>query len=275
MTISSNILDNDTLKRIATEIPELKGLNKLVLSLDPNIISVGFHPDSNIPIASICLRDTLDVLHETQYTLHESLTNKIWYQEICKPPQEFSATFISRIYLDDTAIRLYSAGEHMAFAIQYMLEISKDQLKDYAKKRISQQSSIGHFMKNELATHSVTRLVEKLITSNDWNKSIQYRNTLIHEQPPTVQGLGLIYRRKNRWTKDTSGKTYYRLGIGGSGDKPEYTIDDLFKFIQPALLLFIEVLESIIHYYIKLINQRGITISQNKCKITQSFKVKR
>jgi hypothetical protein len=260
--MSRGLLDNSILFKISQELPDLENLSKAALSLSPDFISLKFSPESLIPVAAVCLEDTLHALSEARYALHECFAHQIWYKEKSEPPNEAAAVFFGRFYADDTALRLYSSGEHLANAIIFMLEISDRQLEPYRENRVSQQSIVGNFLVREEPNHPITKAVLRLPQSKEWRKTIEYRSTWVHEQPPTVKGLGIVYNRNKRWQLSKTGKSF-ALGIGG-GDEPEYSsVDDLLRFIQPALFLFTDIFTLVVQFYIELLTKRGFTFGQD------------
>ncbi|MBA3053184.1 MAG: hypothetical protein FP827_08915 [Candidatus Omnitrophica bacterium] len=244
------------LEKISKEVLQPSDLQDIARSFSPDFISSGFSSKSNIPIASVCLQDAVKTLGETNYALHEVFAHKRWYLEKKKPPNKIAAAYFTRFYSDDAALRLYSAGEHLANGIIMMLEINDSELKPYRKKTTSQQSTVGHFLLKEKATHTITKAISTLVNSTEWSKTIEYRNDWVHDQPPLIKELGIVYKRKNRWEKSKTGKSM--VLFGGSGDKPEYSVDDLINFIKPAMFQFSEVLDSVIEFYIKLLEPHGI-----------------
>ena len=242
-------LDKDTYGLISQNLPEIEKLQKIVASLEPDFISMKFHPDSAIPEAAVCLRDAFDTLREARYALREAYANKIWHLEILNPPDEIGAIIYSRFYLDDVALRLYSAGEHLAKAIIGMLEIKYPALEPYKKNRISLQSIVGHFLVANKPDHPITQEVIKLAKSEEWDKTKSYRDSWVHEQPPTIKGLGMVFKRGKRWKAK---ENYWEIPLG-DGDDPDYSVEDLFMFIKPALFIFTETLENVLLYYIELL----------------------
>jgi hypothetical protein len=147
-----------------------------------------------------CLHDALRSIEEATYAFHEILAQRKWYLEKRETPNETSAIFFSKFYADDVALRLYSAGEHLANAIVLMLEISQHDLRRSRKKnRIGLQVILGHYLINEQPNNPVTKAILKLVKAKEWLKTIKYRNDWVHNQPPTVEGLGIVYNRRNRW----------------------------------------------------------------------------
>ena len=79
----------------------------------------------------------MNTFEEALYALHEALAHQVWYVEHKAPPNESAATFFVRYYSDDAALRLYSAAEHLANGIIMMLELSKQELDPFLRKRTS------------------------------------------------------------------------------------------------------------------------------------------
>jgi len=253
--MSRGILDETDVERISQETPDLSELEDMVLSLTPDFLSISSPRDSDVPIASVCFHDVLHTLQEARYALWEVFAHQIWYLEKKDPPDKMCAAFFGRFYADDAALRLYSAGEHLANGIIMMLEINDNDLKSYKQNRISQQSVVGNFLREQKAHHPITEAVNKLVDLKEWCATINYRNRWVHEQPPTVKGLGIVYKRGRRWKPLLTGKGY-TLGIGG-GDKPEYSVDKLVKFIQPAMFKFTDTLASVVKFYTELLKDAG------------------
>jgi len=123
-------------------------------------------------------------VEEATYAFHEILAHRKWYLEKREAPNELTAIFFSKFYADDVALRLYSAGEHLANALLFMLEVSKHDLDRYKKKnRISLQVVVGHYLINEYPNDPVTKAILKLVKSKGWLKTIKYRNDWVHNQP--------------------------------------------------------------------------------------------
>lgn len=266
--MSRFLLDDSTLSRISQDLPDLENLQKTVSRLTPDHISIKFAPESTVPVAAVCLQDATDTLFEARYALHECFAHRIWYGEKSEPPNEMAAVFFGRFYADDTALRLYSAGEHLANAIIFMLEIGDQERKKYERLKRSQQSVVGHFLAKEEPHHPITRAVLKLSQSKEWGDTNKYRNKWVHEQPPTVEGLGIGYRRVKRWqvAETEAGMVKRKISsmVIGGGDEPEYSIADLLNFIKPALFLFTDALTTVVQFYIELLKQQGITFDEHE-----------
>jgi hypothetical protein len=260
--MSRGTLDGTDLKRISQETPDLSELEGRVLSLTPDFISMTFPPDSDVPIASVCFSDASNTLHEARYALFEVFAHQIWYLEKKDPPNEMAAAFFGHFYTDDAALRLYSAGEHLANGIIMMLKITDEELKPYKQKgkRISQQSIVGNYLRKEKTNHPITKAVIGLADSKEWQATMTYRNKWVHKQPPTVEGLGIVFRRRVRWEPSPTGKVH-TLHVGG-GDKPEYSAEDLVGFIKPAMFKFKDTFTSVVEFYKELLKDAGKRTNQ-------------
>ncbi len=260
--MSRGLLGSSELMYISKEIPELSDSHKMVSGLSPDFISTIFAPESNVPLASVCLQDAVDTYEGARYALHEVFAHRIWYLEKKEPPNKEAAIFFSRFYVDDAALRLYAAGEHLANGIIMMLEIDHRELRQYKNKRISQQSSVGHFLLEQKAGHPITEAVRSLLDSKEWCAARGYRDKWVHEQPPTVKGLGIVYKRGRRWKDSPTGKGHI-LSFSGKGDTPEYSIDTLVGLTQRALFRFSDTLTSVIKFYVDLLESQGMRFDRS------------
>ena len=86
---------------------------------------------------------------------------------------------------------------------------------------------------------------------------MDYRADLVHEQPPTIHGLGIAYKRK-RWRLASDGKSEEL--IGGS-DTPEFRTGEIIKSMTGALELLIETFKVCLAFYEDKLHQAGFTSS--------------
>ncbi len=168
---------------------------------------------------------------------------------------EMAAIYYERYYVDDAALRLYSAGEHVANALIFMLGVTQKQLRPYRKNRTSQQGAVGRFLADRRRDLPLSRSIGQLARSPDWRAAMTYRNEWVHEQPPTVQGLGIVYHRRRRWRSGADRSLY--LGIGG-GDSPKYTTTKLIQTVRGALDGILRVLDYAVMHYDTVLEARGI-----------------
>jgi ribosomal protein S13 len=254
--MSREKLDKETAARVENELPDVSGVRRASLELQPDIISGCFPQGSFIPIATACLQDATSVLEEARYALFEALAHVLWNREIRRPENESMAVFFGKFYADDAALRIYAAGEHLANAIANMLEIHKE-LKEYkqrikGKNIVSKQALVGSYLIDSDPNNEVTKAILKLKESEEWKKTRKYRDDWVHGKPPIIRDLGIGYERRNRLkvSVDSIGIT-----VGG-GDEPHYSIDDLLGFIRPALFLLTETVTAVTHVYLKIVNQK-------------------
>ncbi len=257
--MSRGTLDDSTAAAITARLPDLRNLQDLVLCLWPDLISTQFNYASTVPIAAVCLQDAIKVLAQVWYALYEAFAHQAWYREKGPEPNERTAVFFARFYVDDAALRLYAAAEHSANGIIAMLELTDEKLSPYRGSRVSQASVLGHFLRQEVPNHPIAKAIYELASSDEWKKVMDYRNRWVHEQPPSIDGLGVVWTRYKRWKPVEGARTpQHSLGIG-IGDEPEYTVDELLNLIQPALFGFTKLMSVVVEFYIRLIGERGLT----------------
>lgn len=236
-------------------IPDLEGLhNKFELPRHPRLDAMCFlsDPESRVPRAAVCLNDCYHTLAEARYALLQGFRQLEHYRGK-EPPSEPSAVFFGQFYGSDAALRLYSAGEHLANAIIEALDIPPSLLSLYQKNRISLQGVVAEFLSKGNPSHVIATAVGKLGTSDEWKQAVKYRNLWVHEQAPPLAGMGLVFKRgKDYWQK--VGSKDYQLGIGG-GDKPDQSVDDLLELVRAASCLFTDVLVVVLEHYMNLLAQ--------------------
>jgi len=252
--------DDETVKKITGQLPEFDDTGNIVLNLRPDIISMNCPPDSNVPVAAVCLEDTLNALFQIRIGFIECIEHKIWFREKCNPPNSELAIIYMRFFVDAAVSQLYAACEHLANAIISMLEITDDQLESYRSNRTSQQSILGHYLADKQADHPITKGILSFAKSPEWEKTLDYRNRWVHAQPPMVSGIGTIYKRNRRWVQSKNMKWAMVIGLG-SGDEPEYSIDEVLGFVLPATFQFVELFDIVVRSYLGILSTKGITFS--------------
>lgn len=261
--MSGFILDDESIDKIAGQLPDFEILAKTVFKFSPDFISMKCPVESNIPVAAVCFQDMVHTLLSVRFALHEYHSHRIWHREKSNPPNELLAIIMMRYYIDDAVTRLYASGEHLANAIICMLDVNDEQLEPYRKNRTSQQAIIGHYLAKEQPKNPITLAIINLAKSAEWTKTIGYRNSWVHEQPPSIKGLGVVYKRKKRWvTKSESiGNAISILGVGSGGDGAEFSVEEIMDFVQPAVFHFASVCVEITSAYTKILRNYGIEIT--------------
>ena len=266
--MSRGILDDADCEKIYQEIPDLSNLGDMVFHLPPDFIPIHFPPKSDIQEVPAIFHDVFHTLEHAVYALREVFAHQIWYLEKKDPPNKMAAALFGRYYADDVALRLYSAGEqYLVDAIKKMLEISEKQLALYRMgrkekykreginpRKITRLEIVGDFLSAQKPVYPFTEAITSLTDLKEWKTTVDYRNRWVHEQPPTVAGMGIVYKRGKRWKPLPNER--YTLSIGG-GDKPEYSVEDLVGFVQPAMFKFTYTLNSVIKFYIELLKDAG------------------
>jgi hypothetical protein len=259
--MSRGKLDKETSATVEKELPNVLDVRTASLYLQPDFISMGFPSGSTVPIASVCLQDVTSALEEARYALLEALAHIVWYREKCEPPNEPLAVFFGKFYADDAALRMYAAGEHLANAIENMLEVEKE-VSDFkrsnpAKSRnvVSKQALVGIYLIENYPDHEITKAIRRLKESIDWKKTRKYRDDWVHGKPPIISGMGIEYERRNRLivSADSIG-----VSVGG-GDEAHYSVEDLLGFMKPALFLLTETVMEIVDYYVDFLNKNQKT----------------
>lgn len=267
--MSRGQLDDATLSAIAQQLPDLEKIQGVALRLHPGFIAIKFKPDSTIPTAAVCLQDASHTLSDARYAFHEALAHENWYLKSREIKSEIAAIYFIRFYLDDVALRLYSAAEQLSEAIVYLLEIKADDLRPYKERMTSRQSILGNYLRDKLPNHKITGEILKLANSGEWREAIKYRNDCVHAQPPLLKGMGISYARKQRWTTTDDGNSY-QLGIGG-GDEPKYSVEDLYGFIKPSLFMFTGIFSTVLDFYIAFLEQKGFSQNASGNSISETI----
>jgi hypothetical protein len=261
--MSGFILEEEDAQRIIKELPSMSGVEKYRCLLDPSLISTSlrFHPECNFPLAAVCFSDTLSTLADIRFALSEALANRIWYCEQRSELVPETGIWMEAFYLTDAAIRLYSAAEHLANGIICMLELKNEDLEPFREGRSSQQIIVGKYLAGTKMDSQITKEILKLRDSESWHKIVEIRTDTTHNQPPTIEGMGITYKRKKRWVKSEDGRSY-TTGVGG-GDEPDITVDEMETHVKKAMEAFIEISEGVIAIYADMLAKNGITLKGN------------
>jgi len=231
--------------------------SRLLLSVDLIAMKVG--PEKKLDVATVCLRDASEVAWEVVYALGQAYASLVWFrEEHPEAPLETKACVLGKFYTDDAALRLYAAAEHIANFILAFLEIEKSVLEPYEEKNASRAHVVGKYLIAEMPVHAITLAVKDLLAEENWNRVMHYRNIWVHEQPPLIEGVGIVYERKGRWTKTEHGY----VGIGNS-DKPQYTVDYLIEMVSSASHALMKVLATLTMILFECLRAMGIEIDES------------
>jgi hypothetical protein len=246
-------LSSTQIAEIEAKLPKVCFIQrKLLLPIDLLAIKLG--PKSTVDISLVNLRDASEVACEVEYALYQALS---YYVRLDGSNEQDRNLFFqrSKFYVDDAALRLYAAAEHIANFILNFLAIESDRLESYKDNRTSLASTIGNFLISEMPSHHVTKAVRDLASESNWQKTILYRNRWVHEQPPLPKEMGIAYKRKSRWQKTHDGN--YALGIG-LGDSADYTLDELIEMVLSAYSRFAVLLEKMTNIALDFLKDNNI-----------------
>lgn len=251
-------------KRIRYEIddrlPDVMALRTRALDMHPDLFSSRFEPHDRTPVAIVCFHDCTESLAAVRIALFEYFAHGEYYRRRAKHPSETTAVYFERFFLEDAAVRLYSAGEHLANAIVLMRGISDSDLEPHRKSgRTSQQAIVAAFLRAQDPDSPLTHLVRTLGASRDWQFTIAYRNRWVHEQPPRIAGLGQTFQRRLRWITSADGEKH-RLDVT-LGDKPEYDIGTLAHHVLGANSGFIAAVEGVMNEYLAVLERYNIKLT--------------
>jgi hypothetical protein len=231
------------LELINDKLPDISEIQKIT-NVNIEIIALYMGHDSHLDIAFVALKDASRVLSQSRFALTMAHVNNIWYLKYCKhAPKTSEAIWHTKYYLDDVALRFYAACEHIADSIINFLSLDNKTIKN--QREVSCSAKVGHFLKNNYPSHPITIAVKKLFSYSEWTYLMAYRRFWIHEQPPLIKGLGIVFKRKSRWQKCDDG---YQMSFV-MGDNPDITIDDLMTKFEKANNQFVSFFKEICSIY--------------------------
>ncbi|MGO9274718.1 MAG: hypothetical protein ACLQOO_31575 [Terriglobia bacterium] len=110
-----------------------------------------------------------------------------------------------------------------------------------------------------IPTHPISVAVASFGRSPEWNKTMSFRHRWVHDQPSIVAGMGMAFKRRNRWeeVKNAGGNTIGFKISGGGGDEPEFSIDDVLRFVLAAFAQFVGLLELVVAHFEALLAETG------------------
>lgn len=248
-------LNQDELEAIFKPVPDTSELQLRVVEWSPTFMAMGFPPGSDVPDlpnAAVCFQDMVYALGEAEYALRQGfIALAVFRQKVSSEPL---AVTQASFYQSDVASRLYAAGEHVAAGICDTIGVSERDLDLGRKeKRVSRQSKLARYLSARLdGKHPLVVAGEKLAGHPEWFSATGYRGQSVHAQPPTLEGVGITYRRgQKRWqeVKRPDGTVKAHVLSFGGGDPPAATIDVLLRDAAVALTAFCEYARSVLDYF--------------------------
>jgi hypothetical protein len=191
--------------------------------------------------AIVCLKDASDTSNMALYSLQEAYAHLEWYRNHDQIENaRIKGFFWAKFHIDNAILRLYPAAEDLAEFVMIFMKIDKKKIDGY--RNISKASKIGKYLASNCPNDPITVLLRQLINDENWKETREYRNKWVHEQPPSCNGMGIVYNRGKRWANFGSGGKMYSLG---AGDKPDWKIDDLISTVTKAMDALAHTLEGL------------------------------
>jgi hypothetical protein len=131
------------------------------------------------------LWDGWDLLCEANVALGEAEACWIWYTELRGPPNEASARYFSRYYLDDAALRMHASSQHMLKAIKAHFDVRGAKL----TRKVTPLERTIEALKHKKPKTLAVRWLRALNSNSDWTECEDYRNRWAHNKRPALVGL--------------------------------------------------------------------------------------
>jgi len=227
-------LPQEKFEQIILRIPSVND-ERFRLAVDVNFsLSITDHlNNTNLIGAMECLDDARKRYSQIQYSLYEAHTCVIWNREFTSQPCEENAILTGEYYLSYATLLMYAVAEDLSFFITYFLNIEKDIKVFYdseeGKRKLekanitSNAAKVGIFLSKKFKEHPLTNAIVKLHNNPDWIKALEYRNTWVHDKPPSIKGGGVEFTRDKKFTVDANGNEVTFL----TAPQQKYSIDDL------------------------------------------------
>lgn len=234
-------LPQEITEQIKSRIPNVND-GRFNLAIDYNIsLSITDHLNNTNLVGAIeCLMDARKRFSQIQYSLYQALTCVTWNREFTSTSSEENAIFAGQYYLSYVSLLLYAAAEDIAsFIIRFMnikADISVYFKTDKGKRKLkgmkfpSDHVKVGIFLRENYKGHPLTNICSNLKADQDWQKALDYRNTWVHDKPPSIKGSGVEFTREKNSAIDSNGNQVTYLSL----PKQEYTIDDLMDICLKA-----------------------------------------
>ena len=164
------------------------------------------------------------------------------------------ATWIERFFAEDAAMRLYNAAEHLANAVAMLRGLNSQTLS--SERARSQWQRVRRVLQKQAVEDPICIAMCELGDTPHWQFVIRYRGQVVHDQPPILQGLGVSYRRRHRWTMGQDGTR--RLVMSSTGDEAEYSPEQVMRMALMAAAGLLTILTVVVDQYFGLLARHGI-----------------
>jgi hypothetical protein len=179
------------------------------------------------------LWDGWHLLCEANLALGEAEACRVWYAELRAPPNEASAKYFSRYYLDDAALRIHASSQHMFNAIKAHFNLRRVGKKRRGKNLLE---STLDALEHKNAKSAAVRWLRGLNSNPAWAACEDYRNRWVHNNRPVLAGLepNLTLAR----VVVDPGAAGFSFG---SGPWAELTVDQLQETCKSAYVALLDV----------------------------------
>jgi hypothetical protein len=135
------------------------------------------------------LWDGWDLLCEANIALGEAEACWVWYTELRRPPNEASARYFSRYYLDDAALRMHASSQHMLKAIKAHFDLRGVKHTRKATRKATPLERTIEALTHKNPKTLAVRWLRALNSNPDWTGCEEYRNRWAHNNRPALVGL--------------------------------------------------------------------------------------
>jgi len=134
------------------------------------------------------LWDGWHLLCEAKLALIESEACWVWYSELRNPPNETSAKYFCRYYLDDAALRLAASSWHMLSSLREHLDFKLGK----AEGRKPLLARTIDALERKKHRSPVLGWLRGLNSNHAWQQCSSYRDRWCHNRRPALAGVGSI-----------------------------------------------------------------------------------
>lgn len=229
---------------------EVTGRSTMLL---PDFVSTCLPHDSDVPIAVVCLRDCQSTLGQCLHALHQHCLQGVEHRFNDEPVR---AAWVERFYLEDAAMRLYAAAEHLANSIAFLRNVAENDLSKIRAR--SRWEKVRRTLRTPGGTEDLLgEMMQEVGRSRSWKFAITYRGDVVHAQPPILEGDGVRFRRLRRWRSITDGDRV-ELDIGLSGDEPQHAPEEVREHLIEAFRALLPLALATRKEILQLLESRGV-----------------
>lgn len=253
------------IEAVDAKLDSYKHLMTRVTKVVPTAVAAQFPYDSRMSEGLVCLQDAKTSIGQALYGLHEYCAR---LRDLAPPDEAeaFRLAWEQRFYVEDTAMRLYSAAEHTAEAIACLAAFDRAHVN--SQKGVSQWVKVRRAVARASSWRPLHESMCTLQRSQHWKRSIEYRHAVVHQQPPLLGGSGLAWSRRNPWTvhPDGSRAIVFRLG-----DLPRAKAYEIHADLRDALAGLIDVATLVLENYWVVLNARMIVETPTGMTVPLSY----